>query len=85
MRAIKDHSDTVVHDVVLSNNAEKLRELLNKGLFPKGKSLDGATPLHRAAEIGSISCAKVLLEFRAVIDATNVAGQTPFHVAALNN
>ena len=64
----------MVHDLVLDNNAERLRELLEKGLFAKGKSLDGATPLHRAAEIGSISCARVLLEFDADINATNVAG-----------
>lgn len=84
VRSVKDHCDSVVHDVVLNNNAERLRELLQKGLFAKGKSIDGATPLHRAAEIGSITCARVLLEFGADIDATNVAGETPFHVAALN-
>ena len=84
MRQVKDYHDSVVHEVVLDNNAEKLRELLSKGLFARGKSIDGATPLHRAAEIGSISCAKVLLEFNADIDAKNLAGETPFHVAALN-
>lgn len=84
VRSVKDHCDSVVHDVVLDNNAERLREILQKGLFAKGKSIDGATPLHRAAEIGSIACATVLLEFGADIDATNVAGETTFHVAAVN-
>lgn len=58
--------------------------MLKKGLFSKSTGIDGATPLHRAAEIGSISCAKILLEFDADINATNHAKETPFHIAALN-
>ena len=57
--------------------------MLQKGLV-QNKSIDGAMPLHRAAEIGSITCATVLLDFKADIDATNLDGQTPFHVAAIN-
>jgi len=49
--------------------------MLKKGLVGFGKSpIDGATPLHRAAEIGSIGCAEVLLEFKVDIDATNLSG-----------
>ena len=60
--------------------------MLNKGLVAYGKSpIDGATPLHRAAEIGSSGCADVLLEFKVDIDAVNLVGQTAFHVAALNS
>lgn len=69
----------------MDNNPDRLREMLKKGLVSFSKSIDGGTPLHRAAEIGSISCADVLLEFKADIDATNLVGETPFHVAALNN
>ena len=47
--------------------------------------IDGCTPLHRAAEIGSIACADVLLDFKANIDETNHKGETAFHVAAQNN
>ena len=53
--------------------------------MPQTKSIDGATPFHRAAEVGSSTCADVLLEFKADINALNHHGQTPFHVAALNN
>lgn len=84
VRNVKDYHDSVVHDVVLDNNPNKLRDILNKGLVAFGKSIDGATPLHRAAEIGSISCADVLLDFKADINAVNLVGETPFHVAALN-
>jgi len=51
---------------------------------PQQKSVDGATPLHRCAEIGSIEAADVLLQFNANIDATNVLHQTAFHVASIN-
>eukprot|EP00353_Schmidingerella_taraikaensis_P007571 CAMPEP_0185569072 /NCGR_PEP_ID=MMETSP0434-20130131/1815_1 /TAXON_ID=626734 ORGANISM="Favella taraikaensis, Strain Fe Narragansett Bay" /NCGR_SAMPLE_ID=MMETSP0434 /ASSEMBLY_ACC=CAM_ASM_000379 /LENGTH=127 /DNA_ID=CAMNT_0028183751 /DNA_START=336 /DNA_END=719 /DNA_ORIENTATION=- len=84
VRTVKDHHDSVVHEVVLDNKPDRLRELLEKGLFAKGKSIDGATPLHRAAEVGAIACAKILVEFGADVDAMNLAGETPFHVAALN-
>ena len=84
MRQVKDHYDSVVHDVVLDNNSERLRDMLKKGLFSKVTGIDGATPLHRAAEIGSIGCAEVLLDFDADINAPNHARETPFHVAAIN-
>ena len=85
VRDMKDFHDTVVHQVVLEKDANRLKDLLKKGLMPQSKSIDGATPLHRAAEVGSIPCAEVLLEFNADINATNLSGQTPFHVAALNH
>ena len=71
--------------MVLENDASRLKDLLKKGLMPQTKSIDGATPLHRAAEIGSVACAEVLLEFNVDINSTNNAGHTPFHVASLNH
>ena len=85
VRKAKDYHDSVVHTAVLDNNVESLRDMLKKGFMATNKSIDGATPLHRAAEIGSIACADVLLEFKADIDAKNLKGETPFHVAADNN
>jgi len=35
VRTVKDHHDSVIHDVVLDNNPEHLRDLLKKGLFSK--------------------------------------------------
>ena len=46
---------------------------------------DGATALHRAAEIGSLECADILLENNADPNATDFNGETPFHTAALYN
>lgn len=74
----------MIHRVTLQNDAAKLRELLQKGLRAFSKSIDGATPLHRAAEIGAIECAKVLLEYNNDVNDRNYQAHTPFHVAALN-
>ena len=57
---------------VMQNDTSRLRELLQSGVSPKQKSVDGATALHRAAEIGSILCAEILLEYEAQIDAPNL-------------
>ena len=55
----------------MEKDPDRLRDLLKKGLMPQTKSIDGATPLHRAAEVGSISCANVLIEFKADLNAIN--------------
>jgi len=68
VRKVKDFHDSVIHKVVGDNNHIKLKELLDKGLVVSNKSIDGATPLHRAAEIGSLECAKILLSFNADIN-----------------
>ena len=38
------------------------------------------TLFNRAAEVSSIECAKILLDYNADIDALNFQGQTAFHV-----
>ena len=63
-----------MHQVVLDKDPDRLRDILKKGLMPQTKSIDGATPMHRAAEIGSRACADVLLEFKADINAMNHSG-----------
>ena len=49
-----------------------------------GKNHSGSLPLfRRAAEVSSIECAKILLDYNADIDALNFQGQTAFHVVFL--
>jgi ankyrin repeat protein len=84
VRNVKDYHDSVIHKVTLQNDAVRLKELLSKGLRAFNKSIDGATPLHRAAEVGSTSCARILLDYNSDINSKNYSAQTPFHVAALN-
>ena len=68
-----------------NNDPDKLKELLEKGFVAFNRSIDGATPLHRAAEIGATRCAEILLDFHADVDAKDNRGFTAFHVAALNS
>jgi ankyrin repeat protein len=73
-----------VHVMVQNDDPEKLRSLLQKGLKANKNPVDGATPLHRAAEIGSVRCAEVLLNFNIDIDTENSLGHTSYHVAGIN-
>jgi len=69
---------------VMQNDHQRLRDLLKNGISTSMKSVDGATAMHRAAEVGSIICAEILLQYETNINALNFAGQTPFHIASLN-
>lgn len=42
---------------------------------------DGATPLHRAAQVGNTDIATILINHGADLNAHNYLGQTPLHVA----
>jgi ankyrin repeat protein len=53
----------VIHEVVLDNNPNLLEDLIRKGYRIFNQStFDGGTALHRAAEINSIECARILIE-----------------------
>jgi len=72
--------------VVLQNNPDLLQELIRRGIRIFNQSTyDGATALHRAAEVNSLECAQILIEQNADIDATNFKGETALHVAAEND
>lgn len=43
-----------------------------------------STPLHLAAEEGSMECTKLLLDAGATCESKNSRGQTPLHLAALS-
>lgn len=46
---------------------------------------DGGTPLHRAAQVGNIEIAQVLINHGTDINAPNYLGQTPLHVSLEKN
>jgi ankyrin repeat protein len=60
------------------------RLLLEHGVDVNGRSYDGSTPLHAAAESGDIEVVHVLLEHGANIGAEDNNGRTPLHKAALD-
>jgi ankyrin repeat protein len=45
---------------------------------------DRWTPLHMAAQSGSVDCIELLLQHGANIEATTSDGSTPLHIAAAN-
>ena len=79
----RSHCDEAIHDVVLAKNSEMLKVLIKKGLSIENKSTyDGGTALHRAAEVGSIECATILIENKADVNVLNKYDHTPFHTAS---
>lgn len=56
--------------------------LLEAGADPRQAARDGMTPLHAAAEGGSVACIEALLAAGAVIEAADAAGRTPLAGAA---
>ena len=82
-RELRYQGDTVIHDVVMRNNPELLEDLIRKGIRIFNQSTyDGATALHRAAEINSLECGRILIDQNADPNATNFQGRTAFHTAS---
>lgn len=78
--------DTVLHYTVLSGQKDNVIKLLKHGMRVQHQSsADGATPLHRAAQVGNAEIAKVLIAHGADLNAPNYLGQTPAHVALEKN
>jgi ankyrin repeat protein len=60
--------------------------LLTHGMRVQHQSAyDGATPLHRTAQIGNIEIAQILINHGANLNAPNYMGQTALHVALEND
>jgi len=53
-------------------------------LFFYVKDRDLYTPLHAAAASGNVECVRILIEAGGDIEAKNVYGNTPLHIACLN-
>lgn len=49
---------------------------------PQASTLAGDTALHLAARRRDVDMARILVDYGAVVDATNGAGQTSLHIAA---
>jgi cytohesin len=73
---------TDLHDAASAGDAERVRELLEKGVDPNVRDQYGNTPLHWAASKGHVDVVELLLEHGADPNAKNERGWTPLHVAA---
>jgi hypothetical protein len=70
---------------VVRNNIALVQRMLNDGIDMQDTGiLDGnQTTLHEATRLGYSAMAKILIAHGANIDAQNVLGQTPLHIAAM--
>ena len=63
------------------NHTDALKELLDMGADIDGVNLTGFTPIHHAAENGSMDAARLLIEAGADIDLASYDGETPLQRA----
>ncbi|CAG9333058.1 unnamed protein product [Blepharisma stoltei] len=79
----KPKSDPLPHKYAIQRNKDELCNLITSGVDANVISeVDFATPLHRAAESGSLECAQVLIAHGALLNLTDSAGKTALHIAA---
>ena len=66
-----------IHNAAQQNEVDKLRLLLDQGVYPDARDEVGNTPLIYAATGGSTNTAKLLLQKGANVNAANNEGKTP--------
>lgn len=72
-------------DACYHGNLEKVKELMKKGNVDVNKpDADGKTPLHRAAQSGSVDVMSFLLDNKADASKRSKSGETPLHVAVFH-
>lgn len=57
-----DVDATVIAEAVAEGNVEKVKELLNDGIYPDIQDMDGWTPLMWAAQDGNVEIINILIE-----------------------
>lgn len=73
-----------LHRAALKDDVRKVRERLESGVAADLGDTAGWTPLHFAAQDGSLAAAKVLLDAGANPNTRNNDGQTPLWTAVMN-
>ena len=76
---------TNLHYASLNNDYVEALALLTSGVDPNAQDNDGFTPLHFAAQEGSIEVAQVLLDHGALVDLPNKFRNTPLWTAVFNS
>jgi len=74
-----------LHYAALENRPSEIKAKVAGGEDPNLGDRQGFTPLHLAAQEGSIEAAATLLECGAIVDAVNVFGNSPLSVAVFNS
>ncbi len=71
----------LIFDVIFNEDHDLLRMLLQHGAH-QSPDRDGATPLHRAAELGDAKAMRILLEYGAKVNETDRGSKTALMFAA---
>ncbi|KAK7475564.1 hypothetical protein BaRGS_00033197 [Batillaria attramentaria] len=75
--------DSLLYVASEDGNLEAVEKLLLEG-SDSNPQKQGATPLHAACYRGHLQIVKLLLKYKAKVDATDVEGWTPLHYACYN-
>lgn len=78
-------SDKELFNAIERDDVEEVRSLIECGANPRANGVDGGTPLHKAAQRGSVEIVNILLSAKIAVDieAKDKNGCTPLHDASL--
>jgi ankyrin repeat protein len=85
MTALDREGRSPLHYAALANRRAEAEERLAAGDDPNLGDQRGFTPLHLAAQEGSLETARLLLDHGAEVDPVNTFGNTPLSVAVFNS
>ena len=72
----------LIHSMTVQGKLDLVQLFVSKGVDVNTRDVNGATPLHHAAEMGNIDIAKFLISKGADINAKRGGGVTPLYCAA---
>ena len=82
MDALDKNGNSIIHMACEPKETGILHHLLSRGKFRSvQRNNNGQTPLHHAIEIGNVEAVKLLLEFQAALNPSDLKGQTPLMTA----
>ena len=76
--------ESLLHEVIETGNAERIKALLDEGINPNARDKCGRTALHKAAWEGYSEVSKALLASGAKVNARDKNGATPLHMAVVH-
>lgn len=77
--------ETATYVATSRNDESIVRALLDAGAMVNGRTSDGSTPLHSAADQGTADMVEALIDAGAEINARSAAGLTPLQLAVRRN
>jgi uncharacterized protein len=85
MTVLDREGRSLLHYAAMADRSAEAEERLAAGDDPNLGDRRGFTPLHLAAQEGSVETARMLLDHGAEVDPVNIFGNTPLSVAVFNS